>query len=98
MDSKNQAVRGVAERIAMNTPVQGTAADIMKVAMIRVARKLPALGAAMVLQVHDELVLDVPKAQAEAAAALLRTEMAAAAQLSVPLDVSTGSASNWMDL
>ena len=77
--SKNVAVRNNAERMAMNAPVQGTAADIMKIAMIRVAQSVDLMGGRIVLQVHDELILEVPEDQAAAAQDLLIREMSGAA-------------------
>ena len=98
MNSKNMAVRNNAERMAMNTPVQGTAADIMKMAMVVVSRGASQHKAQVVLQVHDELVLEVPQGKATAAASALKEDMMGAAKLSVPLEVSEGMATNWMDL
>lgn len=92
-------VREAAERIAVNTPVQGTAADIIKIAMIdihtHIGAKFP--GARMLLQVHDELVFEVPEAVAEACAAWVQERMSAAASLSVPLKVEVGIARNWAE-
>ena len=80
-------------------PVQGTAADIMKLAMVRVwqrlRQELPA--ARLVLQIHDELILECPQAQAEQAEAILQEEMAGAAHLSVPLIAEAHSGQNWLD-
>jgi DNA polymerase-1 len=100
--SKNQAERQAAERAAINAPIQGTSADIIKRAM---ARMLPALAAAgiedvrMLLQVHDELVFEVPEARVEAAAPIIRQVMAEAAlpavRLSVPLAVEIGTGPSW---
>ncbi|WP_275628105.1 DNA polymerase I [Pseudomonas sp. 273] len=95
--SKNQAMRKAAERTAINAPMQGTAADIMKRAMVDVDNWLQASGvdARVILQVHDELVLEVREGLVEEVAAKLRELMGAAAQLAVPLIVETGSGSNW---
>ncbi len=90
--------RNAAERQAINAPVQGTAADIMKRAMIRLDRRLAreGLGARLLLQVHDELVLEVPEAEVERTAEVVREVMAdAAPQLSVPLEVEVGFGRNW---
>ena len=83
----------------MNTPVQGSAADIIKVAMVRIAARLAEQGleARMLLQVHDELVFDVPHAELEDVSALVRTEMESAVDLSVPLLVEVGSGRNWRE-
>jgi DNA polymerase-1 len=99
INSKNGAVRGYAERNAINYPVQGSAADIIKVAMVRIARRLAAEGleARMLLQVHDELVFDVPRAELEIVSALVREEMQGAVELSVPLLVEVGSGCNWRE-
>ena len=87
------------ERVAMNSPIQGTAADIIKIAMIRVARRLADgdLDARMILQVHDELILEASAADAEAALALLTEEMSSAIALSVPLDVEAHIGENWYE-
>ena len=85
--------------MAVNTPIQGTAADIIKIAMLRVDRALAAQGLAsrMILQVHDELVLEVPEAEAGPAEELVREAMEGAAELRVPLDVEVGKASSWAE-
>ena len=97
--SSNPARRGYAERAAINAPIQGTAADIMKRAMIQVDRALDRsnLAAKMLLQVHDELVFEVPAAEVETTADLVRTTMENAAFLSVPLTVEVGAGANWDD-
>jgi DNA polymerase-1 len=96
---KNPARRSAAERQAVNARIQGTAADIMKRAMIRVDRALTAAGspARMLLSVHDELVFETPEATVEDAAAIVRTEMEAAATLDVPLVAEAGWAKSWAD-
>lgn len=90
-------LRQAAERAAINAPMQGTAADIIKRAMIRVQKALAEqkLNAVMVMQVHDELVLEVPESEVEIVTALLKREMAAAAELAVPLVVDVGIGQNW---
>jgi DNA polymerase I len=96
--SGNPSRRGYAERAAINAPIQGSAADIMKRAMIRADRALaasPKLGARMLLQVHDELVFEVPEATAPEAAALIKDTMEHAAHLNVPLTVDIGYGPNW---
>ncbi len=95
--SRNPAVRGYAERNAINYPIQGTAADIIKVAMVAVHRRLAreGLAAKLVLQVHDELVLDVPEAEVDAVRRLVREEMERAVELSVPLEVDIGVGPDW---
>ncbi len=97
--SKDYNTRQFAERTAVNSPIQGTAADIIKIAMIRVHKALlqRRLSSKILLQVHDELVLEVPEPEAEKVAALVREEMEGAASLAVPLKVDLKVADNWMD-
>ena len=99
IDSRNFQLRSFAERTAMNHPMQGTAADIIKIAMVRVAERLRAEGlrAKLVLQIHDELDFEVPKDEVEALSALVRETMEGVAELRVPLlaDVSVGN--NWAE-
>ncbi|MEZ4485456.1 MAG: DNA polymerase [Syntrophotaleaceae bacterium] len=99
INSRNGAVRGYAERNAINYPIQGTAADIIKVAMVAISRRLQQekLQARMVLQVHDELVFDVPEGELENLQKLVREEMEGAASLAVPLLVDMGSGRNWRE-
>jgi len=99
LDSANQAVRANAERQACNAPIQGTAADLIKLAMIRLAGELRRRTAAahLLLQVHDELVLEVREDQVEEVATLARQVMAAAAPLAVPLKVDVGVGRAWAD-
>jgi DNA polymerase-1 len=95
--SRNQQLRQYAERSAINAPMQGTAADIIKRAMIEVHRWLAGgqTRARLVMQVHDELVLEVPEAAVEAVEQGLRQRMAAAADLKVPLRVDIGRGAHW---
>ncbi|MEY9893952.1 DNA polymerase-1 [Catenulispora sp. MAP5-51] len=97
--SDNRQRREMAERMALNAPIQGSAADIIKVAMIRVREALreEQLKSRMLLQVHDELVLEIAPGEAERVEELVRREMGSAAELRVPLDVSVGVAANWAD-
>jgi DNA polymerase I len=92
--SANRAERLAAERIAMNMPIQGSAADILKLAMLAL-RTPPTPGARMVLSVHDELVFEVPDAEVEQAEQKIKAAMENAYVLSVPLEVSVGHATNW---
>jgi DNA polymerase-1 len=92
--SANRAQRLAAERIAMNMPIQGSAADILKLAMLAL-REPPTPGARMVLSVHDELVFEVPDAEVEAAEAKIKAAMESAYPLSVPLVVSVGHGRDW---
>jgi DNA polymerase-1 len=97
LDSRNAAVRGNAERMAINAPVQGTAADLMKLAMIRLQRALDAETAHLLLQVHDELVLEVAEGAATRVAAAARDAMEGVAELQVALRVDTGTGRSWAD-
>ena len=104
LTSKNGAVRMATERVAVNMPIQGTAADILKRAMIDVHRALDArparagaVGARMILTVHDELLFEVPREEADEVAAIVRQHMEGAAQLDVPLTVDVGIGENWKD-
>jgi DNA polymerase I len=100
INSKDFNMRHFAERMAVNSPIQGTASDIVKIAMIRIYHALQQkrLSAKILLQVHDELVLEVPKAEVEATRALVQEEMEGAATLLVPLKVDLNAADNWMDM
>ncbi len=97
--ARNHQRRAYAERIAINTPVQGSAADIIKVAMIRIDAGLAqaAPGAKMLLQVHDELVFEVPLDEVEAARAFVVAEMERAFELAVPLAVNAAAGANWLE-
>jgi DNA polymerase-1 len=97
MHSRNAAARGFAERTAVNSPIQGTAADMIKVAMIRVDRAIRGWRSRMLLQVHDELVLEAPREEVDALRQTVQREMEAAFTLNVPLLVETGAGPNWRD-
>jgi DNA polymerase-1 len=92
-------VRGAAERYAMNAPIQGSAADIIKIAMIHIHNKLEEgrYQSKMLLQVHDELVFDVYKPELEKIKTLVKTEMESAYKLSVPLVIDLGVGNNWLE-
>lgn len=100
LESKNPTARGFAERIAVNSPIQGTAADLIKKAMVAVDASLrrEGLQARMLLQVHDELVVEAPEAEVAAVSALLKRDMEAAAELAVPLVVDIKTGPNWLDM
>jgi DNA polymerase-1 len=100
INSKNSNMRGFAERTAVNTPLQGTAADLIKLAMIAIYREMGErkLKSLMTLQVHDELVFDVEPSEVEEMKELIRRNMEGVAQLSVPLEVDLGVGPNWRDL
>ena len=97
MDSRNPNARGFAERTAVNTPLQGTAADLIKLAMIRIDRKLETLQTKMLLQVHDELVFEAPPEEVEEVRVMVKAEMEGVARLEVPLVVDVGVGDNWRD-
>ncbi|MFI1744469.1 DNA polymerase I [Thalassobellus sediminis] len=99
IDSRNAVVRGAAERNAVNAPIQGSAADIIKIAMINIYNKLEAgnYKTKMLLQVHDELVFDVYKPELETIKTLVKTEMENAFILDVPLDVEVGIGIDWLE-
>jgi DNA polymerase-1 len=99
INSRNKTEKASAERVAVNTPIQGSAADIVKSAMLKVDRTLAAAGspARLLLQVHDELILECPRAEAKAAAELVREVMEGAVKLSVPLRVSVETGKRWGD-
>ena len=96
---KNPARRNFSERAAINAPLQGAAADIIKRAMIRLPEALEdaGLGARMLLQVHDELLFEVPRGEIDETAAAVTRVMEGAAHLSVPLTVETGSGRSWAE-
>ena len=99
LKSKNYMVRQFGSRAAMNTPIQGTAADIMKIAMINVYKKLieENLEAKIVLQVHDEMMIEAPLAEAEKVKEIVKTEMEGAIKLNVPLIAEVSEAENWYE-
>jgi len=99
INSRNATARQAAERFAINTPVQGTAADLIKLAMVRVAREIKAAGmkSRLVLQIHDELLFDVPRDEEPALRKLVREAMSGALDLGVPLEVQLGSGRTWLD-
>ena len=100
INSRNFNLRSFAERTAMNTPIQGTAADIIKVAMVQVAKRLEEenLEAKMLLQVHDELVFEAPENEIPALEKLVEETMEHAIELSIPLSVESSSGETWYEL
>src|SRR5262249_28164524 len=98
--SASPRARSNAERAAINTPLQGSAADLVKVAMVRIHERLLAEGSRtrLVLQVHDELLLESPAEEIEKVERLLAEEMVRAVTLAVPLEVSVGTGANWFDV
>lgn len=97
INNSNRNIQEMGKRMAMNTPIQGTSADIIKIAMVKVSQRLKAenMKAKLILQVHDELIVEAPLEEAEKAAAILQEEMQNAAQLSVPLKVDVNKGENW---
>jgi DNA polymerase-1 len=100
IDSPNATMRQAAERVAVNTPIQGTAADLLKIAMVRLDAALRREGfqSRILLTVHDELVLECPEAELERVAPLVKAEMEGAAQFDVPLLVEMGTGDNWAEI
>jgi DNA polymerase-1 len=99
IQSRNQVVRGNAERNAINAPIQGTAADIIKVAMVRIHERLKTEGFAskMILQVHDELIFEALPLELERLTQMVVQEMADAVKLDIPLKVDCGKGKNWLE-
>jgi len=98
LTSRNVSMRRAAERIATNTPVQGSAADIIKLAMIRLDAALAGTGAHLILQVHDELVVEAPASEAEETAGVMKRIMEEAMELDVPIRVDVGIGNNWAEI
>ena len=99
LSSSNHMQRAFGERVAMNSPVQGAAADIIKIAMVRVYERLQAEGlqAQLILQVHDELLIEAPEEEREAVCRILEEEMQGAANLSVPLEIDMHTGKDWFE-
>jgi len=95
INSKNKTEKAAAERVAVNTPIQGSAADIVKTAMLKLDKKLANNPARMLLQVHDELIFECPKQEAAETARLIQQEMEHAVTLSIPLRVSVETGKRW---
>jgi len=97
--SRNSVVRGNAERNAINSPIQGSAADIIKIAMVRIQKRFEEeeLKSAMILQVHDELNFDVIPGELDLVSRIVKSEMEQASNLLVPLTVEMGSGANWLE-
>jgi DNA polymerase-1 len=97
--SRNQVVRGNAERNAINAPIQGSAADIIKIAMVRIHEKLQQgnYKSKMILQVHDELIFEVPHSELDRLREMVIYEMSNAASLDVPLKADWGTGRNWLE-
>ena len=99
LSAANGMMRAFGKRVAMNAPIQGTAADIMKLAMINVSNRIKSerLDARLVMQVHDELIVEAPDDRVEAVKKILREEMEGAVKLNVPLTVDVTSGKNWLE-
>ncbi len=99
LTAQKAALKSFGERVAMNSPIQGTAADIIKIAMLRVEKALEEAGLAakLILQVHDELIIEAPESEAKAAATILRREMESAVSLAVPLTVEVSIGKTWYE-
>ena len=97
INSQNSIVRSAAERNAVNAPIQGSAADIIKIAMLRIHEKLKEFDSQMLLQVHDELVFDAKKSELDALTNMIKIEMEQAYKLQVPLVVDVGTGTNWLE-
>lgn len=99
INSRNATARQSAERDAINTPIQGSAADLIKIAMVRISRALSenAMRSRMVLQIHDELVFDAPLDEVDRLKEIVRREMTSAIDFGVPLEVEIGTGSNWLE-
>ena len=99
MKSSNFLLRSFGERVAMNAPIQGTAADIIKIAMVRVAENLKKEGlrSRLLLQVHDELLIETHKEETEQVREILAREMRGAADLKVPLEIDMKEGQNWYE-
>ena len=99
INDRNANIRRAAEREAINMPIQGTASDIVKIAMLRVDEEFrkAGLNAQMLMQVHDELLIEAPREQVEQVRKVLKREMESAVELDVPLIVDVGVGDNWMD-
>jgi DNA polymerase-1 len=100
INSTNRQMKSMAERMAINSPIQGTAADIIKKAMLNIDKvmKEKNLKSKMILQVHDELIFEVPTAEVEEMKVLVREYMESAVKLQIPLKVDMGTAANWYEL
>lgn len=98
LNASNYLLRSSAERMAMNTPLQGSAADIIKIAMLNVEKKLENMQSKMILQIHDELIIDAVEEEVETVKSILSTEMENAYALAVPLIAEATSAKNWAEL
>ena len=98
MTASNRVLRAAAERMARNTPLQGSAADIVKIAMLAVEKRLAGMRSRLILQIHDELIVDAAEEEREEVARILKEEMESAVSLKVPLIVEVNAAKDWGEL
>ena len=98
IDAKNFMVRKAGERLAMNTPIQGSAADIIKLAMIKVYEKLKKMKSNLILQVHDELIIETHMSELDEVKSILKKSMEEAIALKVQLSVDVNEGKNWLQL
>jgi DNA polymerase-1 len=98
INSQDMRLRSFAERTAINTPIQGSAADIIKVAMISIGEKIAGMGSRMIMQVHDELVFDVPKSEADKMCRIIKSGMENVIKLRVPVEAHIEMGPNWLDM
>ena len=96
--SRNRVLSGAAERVAVNAPIQGSAADLMMLAMIRVSNRLRGMKTLLILQVHDELVLEAPEGEADRAERIVREEMENVHPMDVPLKVDVARGPDWAEM
>ena len=97
INDRNNNIRQFAERVAINTPIQGTAADMIKLAMIKIYQKIAGMKSKMVLQVHDELIFDAHRDEIEKLKKIVRTGMEKVVKLKVPVKADIGVGDNWLD-
>ena len=99
LNSNSHNIRASGERMARNTPIQGTAADVIKLAMVRVWKRLrdEKMESRLILTVHDELIVEAPEAEAEKAAQILREEMEGCVHYAVPLSTDVHTGKNWLE-
>jgi DNA polymerase I len=97
LKSRDRRTRGIGERAAINTPIQGSAADIIKIAMIRIHDQLNGFKSRMILQVHDELLFEIHESEIDEMSRMIKREMEGAWKLRVPLRVEVGMGRNWAE-
>jgi DNA polymerase-1 len=100
INSKNMGIRQFAERQAVNTPIQGTASDLIKMAMVKISERIKKSGlkSKMILQIHDELVFDLPVKELDVLARIVKEEMEQVKKLDVPIKIDMKKGKNWLDM